>query len=277
MARRTRSATPAASRQPEPPAWSVRAMNAAASALYLLAALLYGGLLLAWLVHRPQFDLAAIEVRGDVGRNSAITIRANVAPHLAGNLFSVDLARARAAFEAVPWVRHAVVQRVWPNRLAVTLEEHRAAAFWHVEEGQDKLVNEQGEVFEANPGDVEDEGLPMLQGPEGSSAALLSLDRRLGPALAPLDATVEQLSMSARGSWRAGLDSGAEIELGRGSEDEVLARASRFAATVPQLEARYGRPLRYADLRHADAYALKLEGIGTTEAPARKPTTTRGH
>jgi len=47
-----------------------------------------------------------------------------------GNFFSINLQRARAAFESVPWVRRATVRRVWPDRLAVSLEEHRAAALW---------------------------------------------------------------------------------------------------------------------------------------------------
>ena len=74
---------------------------------------------------------------------------------------STSTAAARA-FESVPWVRHAVVRRVWPNRLAVTLEEHRAAALWQglgTTTGSESLVNGHGEVFEANLGDVEDEDL----------------------------------------------------------------------------------------------------------------------
>jgi cell division protein FtsQ len=160
-------------------------------------------------------------------------------------------------------VRRAVVQRVWPNRLTVRLEEHRAAAWWHVEEREDKLVNRQGEVFEANPGDVEDENLPLLTGPEGTSAAMLAMHGRLQPVFDRLGLRLEALHLSARGSWRAVLDSGAEIELGRGIEDEVVARTQVFAATVKQLTARYQRALQYADLRHADGYALRLRGIGT--------------
>lgn len=255
-----RPAAPAAATLPPT---DVRAMDAAAGLLYALAALLFAGLLLSWLLRLPSFTLRAITVGGDVARNSLTTIRANAAPKLAGNFFSIDLAAAQRAFESVPWVRRARVQRVWPDRLAVQLEEHVAAAWWEVDEGQDKLVNVQGEVFEANPGDVEDENLPTLRGPEGSAAALLTMHRRLVPLFAPLDARLDKLAMSARGSWRAVLDNGAELELGRGSEDEVAARVHAFGRSVPQLVARYQRPLEYADLRHADGYALRLQGIGT--------------
>lgn len=241
----------------------VRLMNGAAGLLFAAAALLFAAQLIGWLTRLPQFTLRAIQIDGEVTRNSVATIRANAAPRLAGNFFSIDLASTRQAFESVPWVRRAVVRRVWPDRIAVRLEEHRAAAWWQVDEGQDKLVNLQGEVFEANPGDVEDDDLPVLRGPEGSAATVLAMQRRLGPVFAALDAQVQTLSLSPRGSWRAVLDSGAEVELGRGSEDEVVARTAAFAASLPQLIARYQRPLVSADLRHADGYALRLQGIGT--------------
>jgi cell division protein FtsQ len=64
------------------------------------------------------------------------------------------------------------------------------------------------------------------------------------------------------------LDSGADIELGRGTDDEVLARSERFVRTLTQVTQRYQRPLQYADLRHADGYAVKLKGITTSDAPA---------
>ncbi len=259
MVRRLPTAPPAAL---APPA-DVRAMNAAAALLCVGALLLFAGLVATWLVRLPQFGLRVVQVGGEVTRNSVTTIRANAGPKLAGNFFSVDLARTQQAFESVPWVRRALVRRVWPDRLVVQLEEHRVAAWWQVDEGQNKLVNQHGEVFEANPGDVEEDGLPTLRGPEGSAAALLAMHRRLQPLFARLDLKLDTLAMSARGSWRAELDNRAEIELGRGSEDEVSARLLAFVGSVGQLTARYQRPLESADLRHADGYALRLRGIGT--------------
>ncbi len=96
------------------------------------------------------------------------TIRANAAPRLAGNFFTIDLQQGRAAFESVPWVRRAVVRRVWPDRLAVHLEEHRAGALWVPDDGNDKLVNSFGEVFEANVGDVEDEACRACTAPKAA-------------------------------------------------------------------------------------------------------------
>ncbi len=246
----------------------VRLMNATAALLAALGVLALAAVMALWMARQPVFALRAIRVEGDVARNTAATIRAAAMPRLAGNFFSLDLKAAREAFESVPWVRHAVVQRIWPNRLAVRLEEHRAAALWATEEGEDKLVNTFGEVFDANPGDVEDDDLPLLSGPDGSSARLLVLHRRLQPVLASQGMGIAQLSMSGRGSISAELEGGAVVEIGRGSDDELVSRLQRFVATLPQVVAQHQRPLVHADLRHNEGYAVRLKGVTTGAAAA---------
>lgn len=252
----------------------VRLMNATTKALVVFAGLGLAAVLLMWFARQPMFALKAIRVDGEVSRNSEATIRANAAPKLAGNFFTIDLQLAQRAFETVPWVRHAIVQRIWPNRLAVHLEEHRAAAIWSpvgaAEGVSDKLVNLQGEVFEANIGDVEDDELPLLSGPEGSSKEMLAVLRQLAPVYAQLERQIETLQRSGRGSWHAELDNGARIELGRGTPEELLGRSERFVGTVSPITARYQRPVEYADLRHHDGYALKLKGVSTTLTAAEK-------
>lgn len=246
--------------------FDVRLMNGVASLLYGLAGagLLAGGVL--WLARSPWLPIRTIELEGDLQRNSVAAVRANAAPQLSGNLLSIDLDRARTVFEAVPWVRQASLRRVWPDRLAVQLEEHRPAALWVDEAGDERLVNDRGEIFEANLGDVEDDGLPAFSGPPGTAAPMLALYRRLVPVFDGLGRPLRELHLSGRGSWQVVLDGGARIELGRGSDDEVVARSERFVRTVGQLTQRWQRDLEYADLRHADGYAVRLRGITTTAA-----------
>src|SRR5471032_3590591 len=164
----------------------VRLMNAIAVVVFTLAlvALLAAGV--AWAANRPQFQFGDVRLEGDLQRNSVTTVRANAMPHLAGNFFTMDLGRTRAAFEQVPWVRHDVVRRVWPNQLVVALEEHQPVALWQGDENSDKMVNIHGEVFEANVGDVEDDSLPQFAGPDGSSPQVLAMYQRLAPVFQQL-------------------------------------------------------------------------------------------
>jgi len=261
-------------RQAEPTPVDVRIMHAATGLLVLA---MVGLVLVAgarWLAAKSFFELRAIRVAGDVSRNNAATLRANAVPRLAGNFLTMDLQRARSAFEAVPWVRHASVRRVWPMRVEVTLEEHKPAAYWETKaDGADsnsdasvdrQLVNSFGEVFQANLGDVEDEDLPTLAGPEGSAQQMLRMYQLLEEAVRPLDETVDRLDLSGRGSWRATLDKGEVIEIGRGDEAEVLARVRRFVSSISQVVSTSGgAPLVSADLRHADGYAVRLQGVKT--------------
>lgn len=246
----------------------VRLMNGVSAAIFALAGatLLAAGVL--WLARAPWFPIRAIQLEGDLQRNSVTTIRANTTPRLAGNFFSFDLAAARQAFEAVPWVRQAVVRRVWPDRVAVRLEEHRPVALWQAEDGNERLVNSFGEVFEANVGDVEDEDLPVLAGPDGSSVRMLAMLQRLQPLMQGIDRELRELHLSGRGSWRVELDGDVAIELGRGSDEEVLARSERFVRTLGQVTGRFRAPLQSADLRHPEGYAVRLRGITTTAASA---------
>jgi len=109
-----------------------------------------------------------------------------------------------------------------------------------------------------------DEALDALRHLVVGAAHVLAFLNRLVPILAGIDARVETLSLSARGSWRAKLDSGAELQLGRGTDDEVAQRVERFVGTLRQVVDRYQRPLEYADLRHHDGYAVRLKGVTTT-------------
>ena len=248
----------------------VRLMNAIAVVVFTLAlaALLAAGF--AWVARRPQFQFGDVRLEGDLQRNSVTTVRANAMPHLAGNFFTMDLGHTRAAFEQVPWVRHAVVRRVWPDKLVVALEEHQPVALWEGDENSDKMVNSHGEVFEANVGDVEDDSLPQFAGPEGTSAQVLEMYRRLQPMFMQMDAEVTALRLSGRGSWKVDLDNGAAVELGRGTQEEVTERTTRFIRTLPQVLHKFNAPLESADLRHAEGYAVKLKGLSVA-ADAKQP------
>jgi cell division protein FtsQ len=267
---------PRSAATPVPTPFDVRLTNGLAALAFAAALLVLSWAALKWATRSPVFTLRAITLEAAPQRANVASVRANALPRLAGNFFSIDLDASRAAFESVPWVRRATVRRVWPNQLAVSLEEHQPAALWQGDSDRrnERLVNTHGEVFEANVGEVEDEELPTLAGADAASAQMLAMLQRLGAALAPLDHQVTTLRLSSRGSWRAELDDGATLELGRGSDEEVGARVLRFARTLAEVVARFSGPgekpraLVAADLRHPDGYALRLAGIGTASAAA---------
>lgn len=243
----------------------VRLMNLTASLLLSVFVLLALGAVAGWAMAHPVFAIRGVTVTGDVSHYNALTLRANVAPQLKGTFLTIDLSAARQAFEAMPWVRQAVVRREFPNRLRVILQEHQAVGYWG-DESDPALVNSFGEVFEANVGEVEQEALPQLAGPQGQAAQVLAMYRALQPMFERMALSIEELTLTGRGSWRAKLDVGAEVELGRGTEEEVVARTQRFLGTLTQVTSRHGRTvsaLASVDLRHQQGYAIRLRGVST--------------
>lgn len=254
-----------------PTPFDVRLMNGVSVLVYAAFVLMLLAAGVWWVLRQPFFPLAAIRVDGDVTHNNAVTLRANVAPQLAGNFFTIDLASARTAFESVPWVRKAVVRREFPDRLRVTLVEHVPVAHWG-DEAASTLINGYGEVFEANVAEVDTE-LPRLDGPAGQAGQVLGMYRVLQPMFAPYELTLDQLTLSTRGSWRGMLDTGAAIEFGRGRGEEVAARTQSFLSTVGPVARQYGRSVSAvegADLRHNQGYALRMRGVTTVVPDAGK-------
>lgn len=251
----------------------VRLMNMTATVLFLgcaLAVLAVGG---GWLLRHPAFSIGRIVVEGDLVHTSALSLRANVAPQLVGNFFTIDLQAARRAFEQVPWVQSAQVRREFPSGLRVHLQEHDVAAYWGAE-GSATLVNSQGQVFEADADEVEEDGLPRLLAASPERAAeMLDMARRLAPLLAPLGAGLETLELTGNSGWRVLLASGAVLQLGGGKPDEVLERVRRLAGTLAGVAQQQGRgveALEYADLRHDGGYALRLRGVTTVANEAQR-------
>ena len=247
----------------------VRLMNWTASALIWIFAGMVLVALFSVLMRSPAFAIKTISVSGDVLHNNVPTLRANLAPKLSGSFLTLDLAKARDALEAVPWVRKAAVRREFPNQLKVILQEHQTAAYWGLE-SESRLLNTEGEIFEANVDEVGQDALPRLYGPNDQAKYLLSAYRLMQPAFAALDLELNQLELSERGGWQARLENGASLQLGRGNTQEILERVQLFLKTLTQVTARYGRnpdALESADLRHKDGYAVRLRGVTTTITP----------
>ena len=250
----------------------VRLMNMMASVMFLAFALLVLGALAGWAVRHPAWAVRGITVTGDATHHNAATLRANVTPLLNGTFFTMDLGEARRAFEGLPWVRHAIVRREFPNRLKVQLQEHKAVAYWGPE-SDSRLLNNFGEVFEANDGEVEQDALPRLNGPDGQAPQVLTMYQALQPLFEDTDIALEQLEMTSHGGWRARLDTAAALELGGGSIGQVQARTQRFLQTLTQVTSQYGRKwdaLETADLRNEDGYAIRLRGVTTLIADVKK-------
>ena len=227
-----------------------------------------------WLAQHPAWTVGRILVVGEVAHQNEVTLRSHLATQLRGSFLTLDLQQVKRVFESVPWVRQAIVQREFPNRLRVTLLDPQPRAWWG-EAGGGKLVNAPGQGFEANPHDVQADGWSELTGPDDSAAPqVYPLHQALQALFARLVLRMQRLVRDRRGGWRVRLAHGTVVELGRGNTEELLTRVTHFVFTVSQLSQRYAYRLEMVDLRYPNGYAVRMRGVTTTggqDAPVVSP------
>ena len=231
-----------------------RLLNAVAGLLTALAllAFLFAGVQL--LLRSPLFPLREVTVTGDLSHTPRAAVESATQGRIGGNFFAADLAQVRAGFEELPWVRRVDVRRMWPDRLEVKIEEHRALARW----GDAGLVNTFGERF---PGET-DARLPAFAGPAGSEAEVTRRYRAFAAILAPLAFDLERVVLTPRYAWQLRLVNGLALELGRdASEAGVETRLARFVAAYPETLGKLGRRHEYVDLRYPNGFALRISEL----------------
>jgi cell division protein FtsQ len=181
---------------------------------------------------------------------------------LNGNFLTLNLNEVQALAQSVPWVRRAVVRRVFPNRLSVAIEEHEAFAWWQTTDGS-SFVNTHGELFEAFSVGHEFDDIPELAGPEAQVQQIKQTYKLISPLFADVGLPIFRLELTTQGEWQVALRNGALVALGRGSASEIQMKVQRFVATLPKVVRQFGSELETADLRYPHAYAVRLKGVGT--------------
>ena len=240
----------------------IRLMQGTSRALYWLVALGCVFVAAHWLMQRSWWDIRAVRLQGDLQRISPVTVRAEALPQLQGNFLTINLAQAQRVFENLPWVRTAVVQRLWPMQLGVTLQAQQPVAIWHEPGSAPQLVNAQGQAFNANLGEVQGLGLPVFSGPAGTSAQVLQMSQDLAPLMHEFHQTLVAVSQGSGGNWRVQTRSGLSVDLGSAPDSTATqTRLKQFMTLMPQLEARYGRAIDSADLRYPNGFAVHLQGV----------------
>jgi cell division protein FtsQ len=234
-------------------------LNATANALFAAAFLLAFYAAVAFALSLPLFPLREVRIVSAPRLVQRAEVETLVQRELRGNFFTLDLARARAAFERLSWVRKADVRRRWPDRLEVTLEEHEPLARW----GSAALVNAQGEVFEA----TYEGNLPLFNGPNGTAKEMAIQYAYFRHSLQSIGRTPVQVNVSPRRAWSLRLDNGTSLELGR---SDIEGRLARFVQSYPQAVDVLGRRMQHVDLRYANGFAVRVPEIARAEGKEKR-------
>ena len=199
-----------------------------------------------WGLNRP---IRAVTVSGEFHHVAPLAVEQAVASAAAGSgILTVNLAAVRAAVDALPWVAHASVRRLWPHTLAVQVHEQTAFARWD----GNGLVNRAGDLFLAQAAAVPP-GLPSLSGPDGTTAQVTRRYLRMSGELAPEGFVIASLALSARGTWEFTLGNGIAVRLGR---SQFEARFEKFVNVALAIVKRRAGDISYIDMRYMNGFAI---------------------
>ncbi len=239
-----------------------RLLNWFANLLYAISVVLMLYALVFVVVHLPIFPLREVKIDGQLVHVNREQIKLIVAKHLKGNFFTLDLVKARDAFQKLPWAREVSVRRHWPDQLEVAIEEHQALARW----GNIALVNTHGELFQA----ATDAELPVFYGPGDGVMEVTKSYGSYSQILNKANIKIAQVTLSPRRSWEIKTDKGLLIALGRVDMD---ARLNKFAGAYQSTLSQLNVQVAYADLRYPNGFAVRkpagLSAISAKQMPIK--------
>lgn len=195
-----------------------------------------------------NWPVQSLKVESTFQRVSAVQVEEAVAREIERGFLAVDLDRLRQNVEGLEWVERVEIERRWPDKLLVRIDEHKAAARW----GSNGLLNRQGQLFAQSPSHLYPE-LPVLTGPAGSERTVAERYLTLRGRLAEANLGLATLTLDDRWAWRFELEDGTRIELGRTDVDQRLDRF--FNVVYPALASRLNN-VAQVDLRYSNGFAV---------------------
>lgn len=222
-------------------------------------------------VRSSALDVDHIEVTGAVALGPEVA-RTAAGIETGDPLFSVDLAAARAAVEALPQVLSARVSRGFPNRVEIRVTERQPVAVvarptggFAVLDGTGRVVGDQAERPAALPevsgaGSAPAAGL-WLTAADPVLDVVASLPEVLRASVTQATLTGEQVTLVLLGGPGATPGQRREVRIGRA--EELPAKASALVAVLERLGP---RPVAYVDVRVPGAPV-----VGPIPAPTPVP------
>jgi cell division protein FtsQ len=178
-------------------------------------------------------------------------------------ILTIDVAEAREALEALPWVKAARVERQLPNTVHVVIQERQPFALWQ-KGGKYFLVDSDGTPIVAVPD--ADPSLRMIVGPDApqnASALFAEIDK-----VPELGNRVHTAVRVGERRWNLYFDSFANGIAVRLPENDI-AQAWQRLAELERDHQILERDLEFIDLRLPDRLIVRLRQ--DQEAPSKKP------
>jgi cell division protein FtsQ len=222
----------------------------------IIGAVVVGGaflVIVAWsvktLVSPEVLPIRHVRVSGDFNQVTANELYQAIAEHAVGGFFTVDVFAIKQAASKLSWVQSVSVRRVWPDTLRVKVREQKPLARW----SDGALINASGDLFQPISGNVPDE-LPVFSGPQGTRGLLVTEYKKLQGHLNKIHQRVALLSLDQRRAWRAMLDNGIELIIGRSAPEQGI---ERYIKVFPSVLSNKVNDIERVDLRYTNGFAVR--------------------
>lgn len=165
--------------------------------------------------------------------------------------FGQDTDILREKIEALPWVKGAIIRKIWPNKLSIWVDEYKPVAVWN----ESDFLSPDGEIFQLPAGKIKSENYPRLAGPDFQATQVLDAWNQIYADFKQKNLQLKAIKIDDRGAWQVTLDNGVILKLGRGDWKPKL---ERFVTIYPQIEVPENKKLSYVDLRYPNGAAVGM-------------------
>jgi len=143
-----------------------------------------------------RFPMKHITVEGDLQNAHPSQVREAISQAaISRNILIIDIARAAAAAQELPWVDNVQIERQWPDTLVVYVNERVIRSRWN----DDLWLDQAGNSVEL--AGFQDTSLPQLRGVAGSEQQVLAQYQNWQNLLKPHGLMIAELNKSGRDSW----------------------------------------------------------------------------
>ena len=238
------------------------------------------------LLHDSRFVIATssdIQITGNksLSRSQVLSV---FGADLERNIFRIPLEERRADLERLPWVSHATVMRLLPNRIRVAVVERTPVAFTR-QGTQIGLVDANGVLLDMPPNAAGDPhySFPVLTGlsqndPLSTRAARMAIYLRFMHELDSggenLTKSLSEVDVSSPEDVKALVATGSSDVLVHFGDEQFLERYHEFQQHLPEWKQQYPR-LASADMRYERQVVLEMQPgtpVPVSGAAAAAPT-----
>ena len=197
-----------------------------------------------------------VHISGLFAHLSPAELETKAANAIRGGFVTVSVAGIKRELAQDAWISEVAVRRVWPDSLSIHVTEHEPVALW----GSSGLISSEAAVF-SPPQDSFPPGLPFLNGPRGSEAAVLEKYQFLQTELARRGIEIDMLMLTERRAWLFRLADGPIVLLGR---KDVEGRFERFFNFAIPYHAGRLLQAQSIDMRYTNGFAVNWAGGSVT-------------